>query len=423
MRLPAVVCLILACNNDGVSPPSGTFTGPPEGTADDGSDSGAPTTGGSTTASAAETTGSAGDGSSGSTDPEATTTSTTTGGVVATGTTEVGSSSGSTTGGPPGDADGDGVPDDADDCVDVPDPDQVDTDGDGLGDACDEDDDDDDVPDAEDGCPLAPGPLEGDQDGDGQDDACDEDDDGDGVPDGDDVFPDDPDKPGVAAPGTMYAHSSATLWRLDVDTYEATMIADFGLPEFDQMTDLAIDRHGQIFGISFGRMYAVHPETAECWLLGALTGSYNGLTWIPAGTLLPDRDALIGITEVGEWVHLSLVDGLVVAEKLGQYGGSYSSAGDAFSISGVGTFAAVYSAAVPTTVIVAVDPLTGTVLAEIAVLPLSTVWGLAGWQGAIVAFDFTGEVAAVDPMTQAITPLGDKGSEWWGAGVSTLLPQ
>ena len=73
--------------------------------------------------------------------------------------------------------------------------------------------------------------------------------------------------------------------------------------------------------------------------------------------------------------------------------------------------------------IVSVDPLTGKVLADLAVLPLSTVWGLAGWEGAIVAFDFTGDMAKLDPMTKEITLLGNKPSEWWGAAVSTVLPQ
>jgi len=55
---------------------------------------------------------------------------------------------------PNADFDGDGVPDVSDDCPEVADPDQTDTDGDGAGDACDGDDDGDGVMDEDDDCPL-----------------------------------------------------------------------------------------------------------------------------------------------------------------------------------------------------------------------------------------------------------------------------
>lgn len=60
----------------------------------------------------------------------------------------------------PADSDDDGQADGFDNCPDVVNGDQADTDGDGLGDACDDDDDDDGIPDDEDPCPL--GPLGGD---------------------------------------------------------------------------------------------------------------------------------------------------------------------------------------------------------------------------------------------------------------------
>lgn len=67
------------------------------------------------------------------------------------------------------DADGDGVPDETDNCPDTPNPGQTDTDGDGDGDACDEDDDNDGVADASDPDPLDPS-ICGDSDGDSCDD-------------------------------------------------------------------------------------------------------------------------------------------------------------------------------------------------------------------------------------------------------------
>jgi hypothetical protein len=111
----------------------------------------------------------------------------------------------------PPDADGDGVPDDDDNCPNTPNPGQEDTDGDGVGNICDN-------------CPNDPNPGQADTDGDGSGDACDNcpsdpnkinpgvcgcgtpdtDSDGDGTPDCNDNCPSDPNKigPGVCGCGT-----------------------------------------------------------------------------------------------------------------------------------------------------------------------------------------------------------------------------
>ena len=87
------------------------------------------------------------------------------------------------------DTDGDQVGDACDDCPGAADPDQLDSDGDGLGDACDDDDDDDGLLDGADDCPTVKDPSQHDHDGDGLGDVCDPDDDDDGVPDGQDDCP------------------------------------------------------------------------------------------------------------------------------------------------------------------------------------------------------------------------------------------
>ena len=102
------------------------------------------------------------------------------------------------------DEDDDGVWDEQDNCPVVANPDQTDTDGDGLGDACDADDDGDAVADADDNCATVPNPDQADADGDGLGNVCDSCTDGDGDGYGDagwpqNVCPDD-NCPGIANP-------------------------------------------------------------------------------------------------------------------------------------------------------------------------------------------------------------------------------
>ncbi len=88
---------------------------------------------------------------------------------------------------PSADCDGDGVSNGDDGCPDDFDPGQVDTDSDGLGDVCDDDDDDDGVLDDDDNCALDANADQADADDDGVGDICDDDADGDDVLDVDDL--------------------------------------------------------------------------------------------------------------------------------------------------------------------------------------------------------------------------------------------
>ncbi len=426
-------------------------------------ESGPPTTGITTTASdetTMEVTGGT-DTATGAVTVTSGTTSETSGSSGTTEAPQTDTGSSSDTGVPPADGDMDGVLDGDDNCPEVGNPDQADADKDGIGDACDEDDDDDTVLDADDNCPLVANTMQEDLDKDGVGDVCDDDVDGDTVPndgdncplipnpdqkdldkdlvgdvcdadkDGDsipdegDVFPDDPNQPGVVIPKKIYAHSSSALSTVDVVDYSVVKIGPFMWPNGnDSMTDIAIDRYGVLYGVSFGRAYVCNPTTAKCFDLGALNNSYNGLTWIPAGIIEPDKDSLIGIGNDGSWNHLTFNNKIVSAKKLGSYGPGYTSAGDAFSIENVGTYAAVNKQGAAGTVIVTVDPLTGKATGELAVTQgYFSVYGLAGWEGLILAFDSSGTVIKIDPMTKVVTNLGKKSESWWGAGVGTILPQ
>jgi len=83
----------------------------------------------------------------------------------------------------PVDIDGDGIPNDDDNCVAVANPDQSDQDNDGIGDLCEDDIDGDGIKNAEDNCPFAANTDQADNEADGIGDVCDNDDDNDGISD------------------------------------------------------------------------------------------------------------------------------------------------------------------------------------------------------------------------------------------------
>ncbi|MCA9518185.1 MAG: hypothetical protein KC635_24775 [Myxococcales bacterium] len=294
--------------------------------------------------------------------------------------------------GPAGDEDDDGVATEVDNCPELFNPLQEDTDFDGIGDPCD--------------------PDGGDRDRDH-------------VPDVADLWPDDPSRPGVAQANTVYAHTASELYRLAIKTYSVHLVAAFRFPSDTvdpRMTDIAIDRYGVLYGITFSDLVVCHPDTAECWKIADLPTTFNGLTLLPKAGVAA-QDALVGVAQDGGWWRLDLVNGAIQMVFLGKHGGSYTSSGDAFSIEGVGTFASVDDGSFfGPDKLVQLNPQTGAVLRE--VMPMtgySSVYGLAGWADQVFAFDESGDILVIGLSGATVERTIHGGKAWWGAGVRTYL--
>ena len=260
---------------------------------------------------------------------------------------------------------------------------------------------------------------------------CAPDSDLDGVPDEGDPAPNDASFPGNVMADRVYAHTRDKLFSMDVKTFNLEEICEFQWPGVgDQgplVTDIAIDQYGVLYAVTFDAIYVCHPETCACQMMGGFLvdtseDSYNGLTLIPQGYLDPFQDTLVAITKSGAWYRLYNDNGDITASPIGSYGFPYTSAGDVFSIFGVGTYAAVHKEEEDRDFLLRVNPSNAEVLEEIGPIgEYDGVFGLAGWTAKAFAFDKSGAIILIDTETGATEVLHETEHSWWGAGVRTLM--
>jgi hypothetical protein len=220
----------------------------------------------------------------------------------------------------------------------------------------------------------------------------------------------------------VYAHTASTLYKVDPDTLQVTMVAPFnwGSVISDQMTDIAIDKNGTMIGVSFTRVYRVDPSNAATTLLSsALARSFNGLSFVPADQLgMTGDDVLVG-TENSDGKVFRLDPMTGAATEVGNMG-SYTSSGDLVGIAGFGT--------VQTVVGGAGDLLARLAPSSFSASPIgggtgfSKIYGVAFFKGKVYGFTEGGAFVLIDPNTGAATQVSNAGIAWWGAAVTTLAP-
>ena len=240
-----------------------------------------------------------------------------------------------------------------------------------------------------------------------------------------------PDSP-VAQPGddagdgsiaSVYANTAGALYRVDPDTLAITKIGDFGWPNggSDSMTDIAIDQHGTMIGVSFGSVYRVDPSTAVTTLLSSsLSGTFNGLSFVPA--------ALVGATGDDVLIGTRNDDGIVFridpttgqTTMAGDMAG-FSSSGDLVAVDGFGAVQTADNGLGPDRLVrLASQTFQATPIGSD--IGFANIWGVAYWKSKIFGFTSAGEFVLIDPTTGVGTLIQANGPAWWGAAVTTVAP-
>jgi hypothetical protein len=218
----------------------------------------------------------------------------------------------------------------------------------------------------------------------------------------------------------VYAHSPDTLYRLDPITKKMTTVGLFG--GCGTVIDIALDKNGAMFGTSFGGLYKINKSTAACTEV-ALGGYPNSLSFVPAGTVDPVNEALVGYNGT-QYVRIDTNNGNVTT--IGDLGNAgYSSSGDMVSLIGGASYLTVNGVGC-SDCLVEVNPTTGALVTLIGKLNHQSVYGLAYWAGIAYGFDAGGKLFQID-VTNAATvdipiPNAPANLIFYGAGSTTAAP-
>jgi len=242
--------------------------------------------------------------------------------------------------------------------------------------------------------------------------------------------------------GEVYAHSELTLYRFNPVAGDFVTVGNFNCLEGTEgvafMMDIAIDRAGNMVGtaamsehtVITGRLVSIDKMTAACAVLR--TGSYpNSLAFVPVGTVLPDREALVGYVD-DSYVRIDPDSGAVsMVGRLNAAGAPnpWISSGDIVSIVGGGTYLTVIpkgsvSADAQGDRIAEVDPATGAIVRVIGATGTPGLYGLGYWGGIAYGFSNGGLLVKIDLTTGAGTPVSITGAPaaFYGAGTTTVAP-
>lgn len=222
----------------------------------------------------------------------------------------------------------------------------------------------------------------------------------------------------------VFGHSADTLYRLDAETKSVTVVGMFDGCDAS-IIDIALDADSNMFGTAYGGLYAIDRTSGACTLIA--DGDYpTSLSFVPAGTVDPDEEALVGFVDE-QYIRIDVETGEVT--DLGVLPDDLRSSGDLVSVNGGDTWLTVIGPGCETgDCIVSIDPSTGDVLQNYGPLPYEKVFGLAFWAGRAYGFSDAGKLFEIDfgdtdvSTTEIDVPGAPTGLSFYGAGSTTSAP-
>jgi hypothetical protein len=227
----------------------------------------------------------------------------------------------------------------------------------------------------------------------------------------------------------VFGQSADTLYKLDPGSKAVTVVGPF--QGCSQVIDIALDKDSNMYATTFNSFYKVDRNTAQCTQIASGSVYPNSLSFVPAGTLDPNAEKLVGYN-VDQYITIDTQTGVItnVGTAIGM---GLSSSGDIVSVKGGGTYLTVNclgggSCPCTTDCLIQVDPSTGSFLKNWGPTGHTNVFGIAFWAGAVYGFDDGGNLFQIDfngaamQITAIPVPNPPPMLQFWGAGSTTSAP-
>ncbi len=205
----------------------------------------------------------------------------------------------------------------------------------------------------------------------------------------------------LVATEEVYINTGSTLYGYDPASHTATEIGIFreGGVTITDMTDIAIDGNGYMYGATFTQLYSIDPRDARATLVQRLPDSGTGLTFLGDGRLVIAGDA-VTLHDLSRGTRDTLVPA-----------GRYTTSGDIVALPD-GYLYWVVTGARDT--LVRIDPQNGQTI-EIGQLTQNSVYGIGYANGVLQGFSSTGRVIDIDPADAHTFSTANVNGVWWGA--------